>query len=164
MEATAILGSTGDPAFSGLRVDPVTVPWGDAGKHRQRLRSREGREITLLLPRGSFLADGSVLGVDGGTVVAVERPPQDALVLQFADNTGPAAVRRALLLGYALGNRHAPLEVSAEEVRTPLLTSPEVAERAFHDLGLAGRVDRVPLAAHGWSNTSADHHGEHRHD
>jgi urease accessory protein len=159
LEATTVLGAVTDATFAGRVVDPVDVPWGDARKHRQTVRTAGGRDVVLRLPRGSFLAEGAVVADDGATVVAVRRPPEDAIVLAFADNTGPDAVRRALLLGYLLGNQHAPLEVSATELRTPLLTGPGTARQLLHDLHLHGRVDAVALAAQGWTNTSADHHG-----
>jgi urease accessory protein len=77
----------------------------------------------------------------------------------FADNASAEGVRRALLLGYMLGNQHAPLEVSASEVRTPLLTSESTARQVLSELGLTGEVRAVELAARGWTNTSADPHG-----
>jgi len=167
VEATEILGAVTDAPFAGRTVDPVDVPWGNARKHRQALRTVGGRDVVVRLPRGSFLADGVVLADDGATVVAVRRPAEDAIVLPFADNSGPDAVRRALLLGYLLGNQHAPLEVSATELRTPLLTGPGTARKLLEDLHLHGRVEAVALAAQGWTSTSADHHGPpapHGHD
>lgn len=81
--------------------------------------------------------------------------------MDFADNVGVDAVRRALVFGYILGNQHAPLEVSADQLRTPLMTSAEAAEQMLRNLHLNGRVDTVALAAKGWTNTSADHHHSH---
>jgi urease accessory protein len=160
---TALIGTLAEPRFAGRGVDPVDVPWGDARKHRQILHTVAGRQVALQLPRGSFLAEGVVLVDDGDDVVAVRRPPEPAVVLAFADNSGPDAVRRALLLGYQLGNQHTPLEITTTELRTPLLTGPETAARALAELGLVGDVREVPLAAHGWSTTSADHHHGHGH-
>jgi urease accessory protein len=159
MESTQILGTLSDERFLGRTVDPVLVAWGDATKHQQRLRTNGGREIAVRLPRGTFLAVGTVLWDDGTTVVSVGRPLEEAIVVDFADNTGPDAVRRALLLGYLLGNQHAPLEVSAERIKTPLMTGAETAEQTLRNLHLNGRVERVELAPRGWSNTSSDHHG-----
>ncbi|MDX2356081.1 urease accessory protein UreE [Dietzia sp. PP-33] len=161
MEATTVLGDITDPEYAQRSVDTVLVPWGDARKHRQVLTSLAGRRLTLNLPRSTFLADGAVIADDGTTVVAVTRPAEDAVVVEFADNVGVDAVRRALVFGYILGNQHAPLEVSADEVRTPLMTSADTAEQMLRDLHLHGRVDSVALAAHGWTNTSADHHHSH---
>lgn len=161
MEATRILGQAEDPRFGGLTVEHVSIAWGDARKHQRIVTTSAGRELRIRLPRGTFLTEGSVLWADDETAVVVRRPAEDAIVVEFADNTGPDAVRRALLLGYLLGNQHAPLDVTAARVATPMMTGAETARRTLRDLGLVGDVRPVPLACHGWSNTSADHHHEH---
>ncbi|GAA3508856.1 urease accessory protein UreE [Dietzia aurantiaca] len=163
MNSTTILGIASDPGYATREVDTVSIPWGDARKHRQLLTTATGRDVALALPRGTFLSEGDVVADDGTTIVVVTRPPEDAVVVDFADNTGTDAVRRALILGYVLGNQHAPLDVSVDRMRTPLMTGPETAEQMLRDLHLVGRVDRVPLAARGWTNTSADHHHSHDH-
>ncbi|SNT29686.1 hypothetical protein [Rhodococcoides kyotonense] len=164
METTEILGSRTDERYRGRVVDPVRIPWGDAKKHRQLVRTAADRELALQLPRGSFLAADTVLWDDGETIVAVERPAEDAIVVEFADNVGTDAVRRALLLGYLLGNQHAPLDVTVDRVATPLMTGPETAEATLRALHVTGQVSQVALALNGWSNTSADHHHGHSHD
>lgn len=160
---TDLLGSVSNPGFSGRAVEQVDVPWGAARKHRQSLLTEAGTPLRLKLPRGTFLAGGTVLADDGTTIIVVRRPPEDAIVLDFAENTGPDAVRRALQLGYLLGNQHAPLDVTAQRLATPLYTSAEQAAATLASLQLVARVEAVPLAAHGWSNTSADHHTGHQH-
>ncbi|PAY24230.1 urease accessory protein UreE [Dietzia natronolimnaea] len=163
MEATAILGHVTDAAYAGRDVDTVLVPWGDARKHRQVLTTVGGLQVSLTLPRGTFLSDGSVVADDGSTIVVVARPDEEAVVMDFADNVGVDAVRRALVFGYILGNQHAPLEVSAQQVRTPLMTSAGTAEEMLRSLHLNGRVEAVALAANGWTNTSSDHRHSHSH-
>ncbi|MGF0224846.1 urease accessory protein UreE [Dietzia natronolimnaea] len=163
MYATTILGHITDPVFAQRSVDTVLVPWGDARKHRQVLTTVGGLQLSLTLPRGTFLSEGAVIADDGTTIVAISRPAEEAVVVDFADNVGVDAVRRALVFGYVLGNQHAPLEVSADQLRTPLMTSSDAAEQMLRDLQLSGRVDAVALAAHGWTNTSADHHHSHSH-
>ena len=163
---TEILGHADESLFSGRRVCPVDITWGDARKHRQVAHTVGGRELEIRLPRGTFLFDGAVLADDGDEIVVVRRPAEEAMVLDFADNSGVDGVRGALLLGYWLGNQHAPLEVSEKELRTPLFTGPGTARDTLSRMGLDGDVRRVQLAARGWTNTSADHHHghEHRHD
>lgn len=163
MEATAILGHVTDPGYARRSVDTVPVPWGDARKHRQVLTTVGGLQLSVTLPRGTFLFDGAVIADDGTTIVAISRPAEQAVVVDFADNVGVDAVRRALVFGYVLGNQHAPLEVSADQLRTPLMTSAATAEEMLRSLRLNGRVDTVALAANGWTNTSADHHHSHSH-
>ncbi|MDQ4117164.1 MAG: urease accessory protein UreE [Actinomycetota bacterium] len=162
----AVLGAVTERRWAARARDPVDVAWGDAGKHRRIVRSASGREVALRLPRGTFLADGAVLADDGATVVVVRRPPEPAVVVPLtgADGADGDRVRAALLLGYLLGNRHAPLDLESGELRTPLMTSPATARSMLADLGLPGCVRDVPLAPHGWSGTSADHREGHAHE
>lgn len=159
-----ILGDVTDPALAGRRICPVDIGWGDARKHRQVVAAADGRDIEIRLERGSFLYDGAVLWDDGEEIGVVRRPAEDAIVLDFADNAGVDGVRGALLLGYWLGNQHAPLEVSDEQLRTPLFTGAQTALQTLQRLRLAGEVRAVELAAGGWTTTSADHHHHHHHD
>jgi urease accessory protein len=158
-----VLGELSDDRFTGRRVEPVDILWGDARKHRRLVTTARGRELALRLPRGTFLAEGTVLLDDGDTVVAVRRPAEDAVVVELA-----GAARAAFLLGYRLGNQHAPVELAGCQLRTPLLTGPDTATEVLRELGVPGGVRRVPLAARGWSRTSGDHAeadrpGEHGH-
>lgn len=163
MEATTVLGRVTDPEYAHRQIDTVLVRWGDARKHRQVLATLGGRRVALNLPRGTFLSEGTVIADDGTAIVVVTRPAEDAVVVDFADNVGVDAVRRALVFGYILGNQHAPLDVTADQLRTPLMTSADTAEQMLRGLHLNGRVDTVALAAQGWTNTSADHHHSHGH-
>lgn len=164
MEILEILGTADDAAFADRTHCRIDINWGDARKHRQLVKAEDGREIAVRLPRGTFLADGLVLWDDGTEIGVVRRPKEHALVLDFEANAGHDGVRRALLLGYLLGNQHAPLEVSHDQLRTPLMTGRETALATLRQLGLTGDVREVELAARGWTNTSADHHEGHRHD
>jgi urease accessory protein len=110
------------------------------------------------LPRGTFLPDGAVIADDGEQVVVVRRPAEPAVTARF-DQNDP---RSMLLLGYVLGNQHAPVDISADSVAAPLFTSAHAAEHLLADLGVIGKVADVPLAARGWSRTSAGH--THSHD
>jgi urease accessory protein len=158
LESTHILGTATDTAFTNRSRCYVDVGWGDARKHRQLLTTDAGCPLQLQLPRGTFLFDRAVLHDDGDTVIVVHRPPEPAITADFADNPGNDGIRRLLLLGYTLGNQHAPLDVTSTRVATPLMTSPAAAETMLRSLHVVGHVTTVALAPHGWSNTSADHH------
>ncbi|NDK90078.1 urease accessory protein UreE [Gordonia desulfuricans] len=163
IDVEGLLGHIDDRQFAGRSVVHVDIGWGDARKHRQLVRSDAGHSVRIRLPRGSFLADGAVLFDDGRLVVVVRRTAEPAVVVDFADNGGSDGARRMLLLGYLLGNQHAPLDVTADRVATPLMTSVGAAEEIVASLEITGRVEPAALARHGWSNTSADHHS-HSHD
>jgi urease accessory protein UreF/urease accessory protein UreE len=155
---TKVFGMAEDARFAGRNCDYIDIGWSDARKHHQLRHSASGRELAIDLSRGTFLAAGTVLWDDGTDIVVVRRPPEDAIVVNFQENEGANGVRRALLLGYALGNQHTHLEISRTSLRTPLMTEPGVARQMLASLGLKGTVTQVPLAEHGWTNTSADHH------
>ncbi|MEV5646711.1 urease accessory protein UreE [Nocardia sp. NPDC052254] len=161
---TAILGAVTDPEFADRRRCFVDIGWGDAAKHRQLARSEDGRELRIMLPRGSFLGDGAVLADDGTEVLVVRRPPEDAISVPFGPCGDADGARRMLLLGYLLGNQHAPLDVGGAGVAVPLFTSAQAARAVLAELGVRGEVAAVPLAAHGWTNTSSDHRHSHAHD
>ncbi|MED5803102.1 urease accessory protein UreE [Gordonia sp. Z-3] len=162
IEVTEILGTLNDKRFADRRHDRVDIGWGDARKHRQILTTANGGVVKLQLPRGTFLRDGDVLADDGDTVVVVRRTAEPAIAVDFSANGGSDGARRMLLLGYLLGNQHAPLQVTTDRVVTPLMTSASTAAETLAALHVHGHVTDVPLAPHGWSNTSADHH--HHHD
>jgi urease accessory protein len=155
VNAEAILGDIADPTFAGRRRHVVRIGWGDASKQRQLVLADSGLEVRILLPRGSFLGDGAVIADDGHQVV-VRRPPEPSITVRFDQNSA----RGMLLLGYVLGNQHAPVDVDADTLAAPLFTSAHAAEHLLADLGVVGKVADVPLARAGWSRTS----GAHSHD
>lgn len=157
MNAEAILGDIADPTFAGRRRHVVSIGWGDAAKPRQLVTADSGLEVRILLPRGSFLADGAVIADDGIQVVVVHRPPEPAITVRF-DQNSPLSM---LLLGYVLGNQHAPIDVDHDTLAAPLFTSAHAAEHLLADLGVVGKVADVPLARMGWSRTSAAHSHSH---
>ncbi|HXI56302.1 MAG TPA: urease accessory protein UreE [Polyangia bacterium] len=100
------------------------IPAGDAGAadivpdatvtltFEERRRSRllahldDGRELGLLLPRGTVLRDGDRLRArDGSLVVAVRAAAES---LSVGSTRHPHLLTRA---AYHLGNRHVPLEI-----------------------------------------------------
>lgn len=164
MNADAILGAITDPKFSDRRRHHVCIGWGDAAKQRQLVVADSGLEVRILLPRGIFLSDGAVIADDGDQVVVVRRPPEPAITVRFDENCGVDGARRMLLLGYLLGNQHAPIDVDHGALAAPLFTSSAAATQMLANLGVAGAVADIPLALRGWTRTSGDHHHAHSHD
>ena len=149
---------------SSVEHDSVEVGWGHAAKHRQRLSTRAGRTIVIDLPRGSFLKHGDVLFSDENLKITVDRPAEPSLVVDFTQNTAAEHVRAALLLGYRLGNQHAPLDLDERTLRTPLFTGEQTARATLEAIGIVGSVESVQIAPYGWESTSADHREGHSHD
>src|SRR5690606_33656865 len=112
MEVRSIVGDVDEERFARRRCHYVDIGWGDAAKHRQIGRTDTGVQVRIILPRGTFLRDGAVLADDGEQIVVVRRPEEPALAVSFDDNCGADGARRMLLLGYLLGNQHAPIDVA----------------------------------------------------
>lgn len=163
MRAEAIIGDITDDSFAGRRRHHVDIGWGDAAKHRQIVTADTGLEVHIALPRGTFLRDGAVLAEEGDDVVVVRRPAEEAIAVRFDDNCGAAGARRMLLLGYLLGNQHAPVDITEERIAAPVFTSAQSAKDLLAELGVVGEVTDVALATAGWSRTSSDSHAGHHH-
>ena len=132
-----ILGRATDAGFLGLEEDHVDVEWFDAGKPRLRLFSESGTEVRTMLPRGSFLAQGSVLLAQDDRMVVVRRKPAPACRVAFDDNAPAQSTREeAALVAHAAGNQHIPIDPYAGELRMPVLTSDAVMAKTLGSLGL----------------------------
>jgi urease accessory protein len=129
-----ILGDVCEPRFSGRRVERLCIDSAAAAKRRLRAPTDAGSDVAVDLERGVYLRDGAVLWDDGERVVVVERTAEPALVVRLAP--GLDLLARAVRLGHAFGNQHAPLEVVGDEVRVPITTSRELAEQTVRALGL----------------------------
>ena len=102
-----ILGTLSDEQFKNLKVDYVDVRWHEAFKKLHKKKTQEGRDLGIslgneILTRG--LNQDDVLGVDGDTVIAVNIPACEALVMTV-DND----VRMVAKVCYEIGNKHATL-------------------------------------------------------
>lgn len=82
-------------------------------RQRSRLRARleDGRDVALILPRGSVLRDGDVLRSVCGVSVTVRAANEH---VSTAAATDPITLARAC---YHLGNRHVPIQVEQGWVR-----------------------------------------------
>jgi len=87
----------------------VTLPFEARRRSRLRTRLDDGREVALLLPRGTLLADGaSLLDEETNFVVTVKAAAETLSIARAAERH--LLVRAA----YHLGNRHVPLQLGPE--------------------------------------------------
>lgn len=93
-------------AVEGGEVDDLVIlPHHLRQKARQRVRLQSGREVGILLPRGTVLRDGDLLSSEQGLRLRVVAAPEKVSVAKVDD---------ALLLAriaYHLGNRHVAVQV-----------------------------------------------------
>jgi len=94
-----------------LVIDTVALTWEERQKSRQRLRTTKGQELALALPTGTRLQEGDLLPtVDGYIEVALA--PEDVILIT------PQNLQEAAFVAYQIGNRHLPLEITGEGLKT----------------------------------------------
>jgi urease accessory protein len=99
---------------SGVCDGRLTLPFEERRKSRLRARLEDGREVAVLLPRGTSLHDGDYLRDEGaGVLVQVKAAVETLSVARAADYH---ALARA---AYHLGNRHVPVQLGENWVAYP---------------------------------------------
>src|SRR5262245_32934837 len=91
--------------------DRVALTWEQRQKSRQKLLTMQGCEIALALPTGTRLQAGDLLATPGGWI-AVELAPEDILLVR------PRNLQETAFVAYQIGNRHLPLEISDQGLKT----------------------------------------------
>ena len=92
------------------RAATLELDWDMRQKSRFAARDSTGRELAVVLARGSVLRGGDVLVAEDGSLVAVRAAPQAVLRVTAAT---PLGLLRA---AYHLGNRHIPVEVTPDHL------------------------------------------------
>ncbi|MDX2103693.1 MAG: Urease accessory protein UreE [Alphaproteobacteria bacterium] len=135
----------------------VTLDHHDRHRRRVQMTTDSGETFLLDLPRPVQLAEGDGLKCDDGTFILVSAKAEPCLRLR-AD--APATLAR---IAWAIGNRHAPIQVLADALITP--ADPVLAEMAA---GLGAEVEMVDLpfepdpgAYHGTAGHGHDHGHHH---
>ncbi len=136
-QVVSILGDAGEPRFSALRHDRVEIAWFDASKPRLSAQSEGGETVKIELPRGSYLAAGSVLFADEAMALVVSRTTDQVCSFKFDEGIDRATLLAdAVRLGHALGSQHLPFEMLTNEIVVPVASSAEVLTRSVQRLGL----------------------------
>jgi urease accessory protein len=116
-------------------IDRVALTWEQRQRSRQKLRTVQGREIALALPTGTQLQAGDLLAVLEGWIT-VELAPEDVLLIR------PRSLQETAFVAYQIGNRHLPLEIAAQGLKT--LYEP-VLETYLRRQGMAVERTQLPF-------------------
>ena len=129
----------------------LTLPFELRCKSRLRTRLDDGREVALLLERGSVLRGGDRLHSDCGRCIEVAAGPEPVSVVRSGD------ARTLARAAYHLGNRHVPVQVGRHELRY-------LADHVLDGMvaGLGAEVVRAELPFEPEAGAYG-HHGEHQH-
>lgn len=155
-----------DEVSAGTRTpsDTLTLPFERRQRSRLVAHLDSGRQITLMLPRGHVLRDGSLLEADDRSVIRVRSADE---VLSVVVSEDAAALLRA---AYHLGNRHVALQIGPGRL---VYLHDHVLDDMLRGLGLDPTLARGPFepeaGAYGRSEGHAhghhDHHDDHhQHD
>jgi urease accessory protein len=126
-------------------IDTVSLTWEERQKSRQKLQTGQGHEIALALPTGTRLHAGDLLPVMGGWI-EVHLAPEEVLLIR------PRDLREAAFVAYQIGNRHLPLDIAEEGLRT--LYQP-VIEAYFSQRKIAAERAQLPFTP---VSATVDHH------
>jgi urease accessory protein len=106
-----IAGGAGLAGVLVKRAPTLELDWDTRSKSRFSATDSTGREIGVVMPRGTTLRGGDVLVAEDGTLVRVIASPQPVLQVRHCTEHGsPLDLLRA---AYHLGNRHVPLELQS---------------------------------------------------
>lgn len=111
-------------------LDEVTIDEREARKSRLRLQTRQGRDLGIVLPRGTVLTDGDVFAVaEDASKVLIHIALQELMVLTpHAHLTAQERWAWAVRLGHVLGNQHWPVAVVEEQILLPVTVDRAVME------------------------------------
>jgi urease accessory protein len=138
----------------------LTLAFGDRRRSRLRARLDDGREVALLLPRGTQLHDGDRLRDEAGEVCVAVRAAEETLSWVRAED--PLLLARA---AYHLGNRHVPVQIGPGFLA---YQHDHVLDGMVAEMGLAVETRRAPFEPesggyrHGAGE--AHRHGGHHHE
>jgi urease accessory protein len=92
-------------------IDRIALTWEQRQKSRQKLLTAQGQEVALALPTGTRLQAGDLLPMPEG-LIRVECAPEDVLLIR------PRSSHEIAFVAYQIGNRHLPLEISEQGLKT----------------------------------------------
>jgi urease accessory protein len=144
---------------AGVAAGTLTLAFGDRRRSRLRARLDDGREVALLLPRGSRLLDGDRLRDETGELVVAVRAAEETLSWVGAED--PLLLARA---AYHLGNRHVPVQIGPGWLA---YEHDHVLDGMIEEMGLAVTTRRAPFEpeAGGYRHGGeAPAHGGHHHE
>lgn len=131
----------------------LTLDFAARSKSRLRARLDDGTEVAIVLPRGSRLSGGDLVGAPEGFVIEVVAARETVSRVTTADHL---LLARAC---YHLGNRHVALQVLPGELR---YLHDHVLDDMIRKLGLT--VETMELAFEPESGAYGSHAHVHGHD
>lgn len=138
--------------------DHLVLPFERRQIARQRVKLASGREIAVVLPRGTVLRGGDLLRCRSGEAIAVVAAPEELSTVYCKER------RKLARLAYHLGNRHVALEVGDGWVR---YVRDHVLDEMVRHLGCEAVHETLPFepesGAYARGHSHAAAHAHHAH-
>lgn len=157
-----IAGGAGLAAVLVKRAPVLELDWDTRSKSRFSATDSTGREIGVVLPRGTTLRGGDVLIAEDGSLLRVAASAQPVLQVRHCTEHGsPFDLLRA---AYHLGNRHVPLELQPHLLQFE--PDPVLADmlRRQHLIVTEAQAAFEPEAGAYGEGAAHGHHGHAHHD
>lgn len=161
-------GGAGLAAVLVKRAPTLELDWDTRSKSRFSATDSTGREIGVVLPRGTLLRGGDVLVAEDGTLLRIVAAAQPVLQVRACTEHGsPFDLLRA---AYHLGNRHVPLELQPDLLQLePDAVLADMLRRQHLIVTEAQAAFEPEGGAYGEGGVHGHHHGhdhghEHGHD
>lgn len=158
-----IAGGAGLAAVLVKRAPVLELDWDTRSKSRFSATDSTGREIGVVLPRGTTLRGGDVLIAEDGSLLRIAAAAQPVLQVRHCTEHGsPFDLLRA---AYHLGNRHVPLELQPQLLQFE--PDPVLADmlRRQHLIVTEAQAAFEPEAGAYGEGAGHGHHGhDHGHD
>jgi len=144
------------------RAPSLELDWDTRSKSRFAATDSTGREVAVVLPRGTLLRGGDVLVGEDGSLLRVAAATQPVLQVRHCTEHGsPFDLLRA---AYHLGNRHVPLELQPELLQFE--PDPVLADmlRRQHLIVTEAQAAFEPEGGAYGEGAGHGHHHHHAHD
>jgi len=132
----------------------MTLPFDVRQKSRFKANLDDGEEVGVILPRGAILREGDCLRAEQGKVVMIKAAQETVSTVHVSD---------ALLLAraaYHLGNRHVPLQITAQGLR---YQHDHVLDDMVRLMGIEVVCEQAPFEPEPGAYSGGGHH-HHSHD
>ncbi|MFG6440417.1 urease accessory protein UreE [Roseateles sp. LKC17W] len=158
-----IAGGAGLASVLVKRAATLELDWDTRSKSRFSATDSTGREIGVVLPRGTTLRGGDVLIAEDGSMLRVIAAAQPVLQVRFCSEHGqPFDLLRA---AYHLGNRHVPLELQPELLQfEPDSVLADMLRRQHLIVNEAQAAFEPEGGAYGEGAGHGHHHGHEHHE
>jgi urease accessory protein len=132
----------------------LTLDWEQRQRSRLRARLDDGREVALLLPRGTRLRGGDMLRAVDGTLIRVRAALEQVSCVESAD---AGLLMRAC---YHLANRHVPVQIGTTRL---CYRHDPVLDDMLRGLGLTVGHALEPFEAESGAYSEHHHASSHHH-